>query len=151
MLKLIKTSSDNPHFVALTKLLDKELLGEYGNEVQSYYDQFNTVTNIKHVIVAYNDDIAVGCGAVKPYDDDTMEVKRMYVKDEFRGQQIAKTILENLQASAKEEGFSYCILETGTKQQLAIALYTKMGYDIIPNYGQYVGMETSICMQKKLV
>jgi GNAT superfamily N-acetyltransferase len=149
MLQLIKTTSENPDFVALTKLLDDELLEEYG-EAEVFYSQFNKTVNIRHVIIACLDDVAVGCGAIKPYDADTAEVKRIFVKDEFRGRKIAKTIVEHLEQWSKDEGYSYCILETGTRQLSAIALYKQLGYEIIPNYDQYSGMKTSICMKKYL-
>ena len=74
----------------------------------------------------------------------------MFVKDSERGQGIAYQILSGLELWAKESGFTNTILETGDKQDEAIALYQKLGYVITPNYGQYSGMETSICMRKEL-
>jgi len=53
-----------------------------------------------------------------------------------------------LESWASELNFKYCVLETGKRQPEAIALYKKNGYQIIPNYGQYHGIENSICFQK---
>jgi putative acetyltransferase len=149
MFNIIRTDADNADFIALTHLLDDELHGEYGAQM-AFYGQFNKIDKIKHVLVAYINDAPVGCGAIKRYEDDTAEVKRMFVKAGFRGQQIAMKILEQLELWAKESGYSYCILETGQRQQRAIALYLKNGYEAVPNYGQYIGVESSICLKKKL-
>jgi GNAT superfamily N-acetyltransferase len=79
-----------------------------------------------------------------------MEVKRMFTLPENRGKGLAGMILSELQLWAKEMNFKKCILETGIRQIEAIALYKKSDFIIIPNYGQYEGIETSICFEKKL-
>jgi GNAT superfamily N-acetyltransferase len=77
-----------------------------------------------------------------------MEVKRMYVPLEHRSQGIASLVLQELENWAKELGYKKCILETGKKQPEAIRLYEKCGYKSIPNYGQYAGVENSVCYEK---
>lgn len=149
MIKLLRTSSSNLDFIALVKRLDKELAIRDGAE-HSFYAQFNKIDAIKHVIVALENDKAKGCGAIKEYDNFTMEVKRMFVADDCRGKGIAGLILSELEKWAKELGYSACILETGLKQFEAIGLYSKAGYKMIPNYGQYQGVENSVCFQKNL-
>jgi GNAT superfamily N-acetyltransferase len=72
----------------------------------------------------------------------------MYVKPEFRGQRIAQDILSELEVWATAFGFTICILETGYQQPEAIRLYERCGYVRIPNYGQYIGIDNSLCMQK---
>ena len=79
-----------------------------------------------------------------------MEVKRMYVLPESRGTGVASEILSALEDWAAESGYEKCILETGKKQPEAIGLYKKSGYEMIPNYGQYAGIENSICFEKQL-
>ena len=91
MLTLIKTDSDNEDFKKLVELLDASLAETDGDE-HDFYHQFNGIVHIRYVLVAYLDGVAVGCGAIKKYDDNTMEVKRMYVKTENRGQGIASQI-----------------------------------------------------------
>ena len=147
MIKLIRTNSENSDFQMLVVSLDAELQIRDGNE-HSFYAQFNKIDSLSEVVVAYLDEIAVGCGAIKPYSDQTAEVKRMFVKLENRGKGVAGKILAELETWAKELNFAECILETGFKQPEAIALYKKSGYEIIPNYGQYVGVENSVCMRK---
>jgi putative acetyltransferase len=149
MIKLLRTSSDNPDFMILVKSLDADLAIRDGDE-HEFYSQFNTLINIKHVVVAYNDDEPAGCGAIKKYASNTMEVKRMYVRPEQRRKGIAAKILAELEKWAAELSCTGCILETGKKQPEAIELYKKNGYIPIPNYGQYAGVENSICFEKKL-
>jgi putative acetyltransferase len=140
------TSSDND-FQKLVVKLDKDLAIRDGDE-HTFYAQFNKTINIKNVVVAYSNDEAVGCGAFKEYDANTVEIKRMFVEPIFRGKGIAQQVLAELEFWAKENNYNTCILETGKKQPEAIALYTKAGYTIIPNYGQYVDVENSVCMKK---
>lgn len=149
MYSIIKTNSENKAFQQLVIELDKELAIRDGEE-HAFYDQFNKITTIKHVILVYEEDKAVGCGALKEYNADTMEIKRMYVPLDKRGQGIASLIVQALESWAKELGYSKCILETGVNQPEAIRLYKKNNYTIIPNYGQYAGMVNSVCFQKAL-
>lgn len=137
-------------FQSLVKLLDRELSIRDGAD-HAFYDQFNKLDAIKHVVVAYTGDIAVSCGAFKPFDDTTVEIKRMYTLLEYRGRGIAAELLRELESWAKESGFSAAVLETGVKQPEAIRLYEKSGYLRIPNYGQYVGVEQSYCFRKQLM
>ena len=74
----------------------------------------------------------------------------MYVSPDFRGKQVAQKILSELEAWAKELGAKKCVLETGKRQVEAVKFYKKCNYKIIPNYGQYIGMENSICFEKYL-
>lgn len=100
--------------------------------------------------MAYHDDKSVGCGAIKEHVPGTMEVKRMYVIPEGRGKGIATGILSELENWAIELEYSKCILETGKRQPEAIGLYRKNGYRPIPNYGQYVNVDNSVCFEKML-
>lgn len=149
-MKLIRTDSNNPDFVELVKQLDADLAIRDGDD-HAFYDQFNKLDAIKHTVVAYNEaNRAVGCGAIKQFETGTMEVKRMFVPLEERGKGIAGEILRELEIWAKELGNDKCILETGIKQPEAISLYKKSGYRFIDNYGQYAGVENSVCFAKLL-
>ncbi|MEP7323207.1 MAG: GNAT family N-acetyltransferase [Saprospiraceae bacterium] len=146
---LLRTNSDHPDFRILVKSLDEELADLYG-EKQMFYNQFNSLSAIQHVVVYYNGTNPVGCGAIKKFDDDSVEVKRMFVIQEYRNKGIAHSILQELERWAKELGYKDCILETGDKQPFAVHLYQKAGYTFIPNYGQYHDDTGSICMKKKI-
>ena len=149
MIKLIRANSDNPDFINLVKQLDAYLAEKDGSE-HSYYAQFNKIDKIKYAIVAYENDIPLACGAIKEYDSKTMEVKRMFTLPESRGKGIAAEILIELENWAKELSYKKCILETGKRQPEAIRLYEKKGYKQIPNYGQYINMDNSVCFEKYL-
>lgn len=147
MLNLVRTNSSNSDFVSLVKLLDADLAIRDGEE-HSFYAQYNKINMINHVIVAYQNDKAVSCGAIKEFSPKVMEIKRMFTIPENRGMGIASRLLAQLEEWAREMHFEKCILETGKAQPEAIALYTKNGYSIITNYGQYAGIENSICFEK---
>ncbi len=146
---LVKTDSSHSDFRALVQLLDAHLEEKDGDE-HPFFAQYNTLDAIKHVIVAYQNGKAVGCGSIKKYADNSMEVKRMYVRPEYRGQGIASRILAALEEWGKTLGYSETILETLKSQTSVVAMYQRNGYEIIPNYGQYQGVESSVCMRKHL-
>lgn len=147
---LKRTISDNEDFDKLRIQLDAYLAYLDGDD-HEFYAQFNKSSSLKNALVFYDDDIPVGIGAYKEYDADTVEMKRMYTLPEYRGKGIGKTILTELENWAKEEGYKTALLETGYKQLDAIGLYQKLGYEIIPNFGQYADVENSVCMRKDLI
>jgi len=149
MIYTIRTNSDNPDFIELVKLLDADLAIRDGDE-HSFYAQYNKVDRIKYVVLAYENEKPMGCGAIKEYSPIIMEVKRMYVPPDSRKKGIATIVLSELEKWAGELGYSKCLLETGKKQPEAIGLYKKHGYTIIPNYGQYAGVENSVCFEKEI-
>lgn len=149
MILIKRTDSKNPEFIQLVKLLDAELAIR-DMEEHSFYSQFNTIDKIKHVVIAYEDKNPVGCGAIKEYSPDTMEVKRMFVRPDQRNKGIASEVLKELEKWASEMSYKKCILETGKKQPEAISLYKKNGFTSIPNYGQYTGVENSVCFEKMI-
>ena len=149
MIRIIRTNSDNKDFVALVSLLDADLAQKDGSE-HSFYAQFNKIDKIKNAVVVYENDRPIGCGAIKEYSPDSMEVKRMYTMPENRGTGIATLALKELENWAVELGYQNCLLETGKRQPEAIALYKKNGYNLIDNYGQYAGIENSVCFKKEL-
>ncbi|PRP66791.1 GNAT family N-acetyltransferase [Nonlabens agnitus] len=147
---LQRTNADDVHFKSLIPLLDQYLSITDGDD-HDFYNQFNQLEQINHVVVAYKDQKAVGCGAIKKVDAQTVEIKRMFTLETVRGKGVATQILKELEKWAEELGFDICRLETGIHQPEAIALYKKNGYSVIPNYDQYVGMELSICFEKSLL
>lgn len=144
-----RTESSDPDFPLLVALLNFELRERYG-ELQVLYDQYNHISNLDTVVIAYTNDIPAGCGCFKKFDDTSVEIKRMFVKPAGRKQGIASAILSELEIWAKEDGYTFTVLETANQQHESIALYQKQGYQVIPNYGQYIGMDASICMRKEL-
>lgn len=148
-MRIIRTDSNNKDFIELVRHLDKELAERDGSD-HSFYSQFNKTDMIRHAVVLYKEEQPVACGAIRQFDPASMEVKRMYTLPGYRGKGLGSLILEALEAWAAELNYRKCVLETGKRQPEAIALYKKNGYDIIPNYGQYAGVENSVCFEKNL-
>ncbi len=148
MIQLLRTDSSHPDFVQLVGRLDADLAERDGQD-HPFYAQFNKINLIKYALVAYEDGRPAGCGAIKEYDPATMEVKRMYTLPTSRGRGVASRVLAELETWAQELNYRRCILETGKKQVEAVGLYHKSGYAVIPNYGQYAGVDNSICFEKR--
>ena len=149
MITLKRATSEDKDFTGLVKLLDMELADRYG-KLQSAYDEFNKINFTDKVVIAYYDNQPAGCGCFKKYDSMSVEIKRMFVKPEFRGKGISKLILVELENWAREKDYIYSILETGSNQPEAVGLYKKSGYIVTENYGPYVNMNESICFKKYL-
>lgn len=149
MFTLQRTNSAHPDFVSLVSELDADLALRDGSQ-HGFYARFNTIQNIAHVILAYENTLPLACGAIKTFDETSMEVKRMYTLPAYRGKNIAGKVLTALENWARELGNTRCVLETGKRQPEAIRLYLKNGYRVIPNYGQYAGIENSVCFEKVL-
>ncbi len=93
----------------------------------------------------------VGCGAIRPLEEDVAEVKRIFVQDDYRGRGYAKAIMRKLERFARKRGYTTLRLETGVRQPEAILLYEKLGYRRIPNYGKHAKSNMSVCFEKRLV
>lgn len=146
-MKLVRTTSDHPDFKKLVALFDEYLIDIDGEERDFF--AFHNNKFLAHALVCYENDKPVGCGGFKEFDATTAEIKRMFVHPDHRQKGIASLILSEIEAWAKENGYTQFILETSPKLENAIALYKKTGYVIIPNFGQYIGVENSICMKKE--
>ena len=149
MLTLIRTNSDHPDFINLVKDLDAYLKIVDGDD-HEFYNQFNNIDVSKHTVIAYVDNQPVGCGAFKAFNNSSVEIKRMYTSPIARNKGIASAILKDLEDWAKELNIKSTLLETGLKQTEAVKFYKKNNYKIIPNFGQYAGVENSVCFLKEL-
>lgn len=147
MPQIRRTHTGDPDFLQLVRMLDQDLAIRDGDD-HAFYAQFNKLDKTYDAVLICIDNKAVGCGAIRPYSDDTMEVKRMFVLPELRGRGIGAMLLNELECWTREKGFRHCILETGKNQPEAIRLYQKCGYRSIPNYGQYELVENSVCFEK---
>jgi putative acetyltransferase len=149
MIKIIRTDGVDPDFRALVKQLDADLALKDGQD-HAFYLPFNNLDKIQHVVMAYDESNPAGCGALKKYSADTVEIKRMFVLPDHRRMGIAATVLAELERWAEELSYKRCILETSIKLPEAIGLYRKKGYQQIPNYRQYSGVKNSVCFGKIL-
>lgn len=107
-----------------------------------------TADSVTVFLVAYDADVAVGCGGLRALDDAHGEIKRMYVIPERRGTGISIAILLALESQARARGWDRVVLETGDRQPDAMRLYEREGYTRIPNFGYYADSELSICYEK---
>lgn len=147
----IYTDGSNQDFAKLCCLLDDYLnQAAGGEENRKQYIQYNTLNDIKDVVLAYDGAIPIGCASFKYYEQGIAEVKRVFVKEEYRGKGISKQLMHLVEQRAAEKGFATLILETSASLLEAVGLYYKMGYNTIDNYGQYKDLTESVCMQKKL-
>ena len=146
---ILKTTSENKDFQTLVHQLDSYLAIINGDE-NPFFTEFNQINEIKNVVVVYLNNQPIGCGAIKSYNKDSMEIKRMFVSENQRGNGIASKIIIELEAWAQELGYQKIVLETAKEMKDAVHLYLKNGYQIIPNYGPYENVESSVCFEKIL-
>jgi len=149
MIKILSTDSSNIDFKDLVRDLN-EYLAKIDGEETAFYSQYNKIDSLKQVVVVFENEVAIACGALKEMDSESIEIKRMYTLEKARGKGFASIVLADLEKWAKLLGYKACVLETGKRQPDAIGLYEKCGYQIIPNYGQYQGIENSVCYKKML-
>ena len=143
---------DSPDARRLIAALDAHLAGRYLPE-QRFGPNLKPeqlAQGLGTFVVARVDGRAVGCGAVRLLDEGTVEVKRMYVDPELRGQGVAKEILARLEATGRELGARRSVLETGVYQDEAIGLYRRAGYSQVDCWGEYAASPTSVCFEKKI-
>lgn len=147
---LKRTNSADHDFRTLVAELDADLRLRNG-EIMDIYDQHNIIEQIDTVVIAHLNNEPAACGCFKYYNEQAVEIKRMFVRPHARGRGLSRKVLTELEQWAKELGYTRTVLETGSKQVEALSLYPKAGYQLIPKYGPYVDLPDSICFSKQLV
>lgn len=142
-----RTDSNNVDFIKLVEMLDKDIAIRTP-ESNTFFSQYNKIDMLKHVLIVYHANEPLGCGAIKEYNKQTMEIKRMFTLPESRGKGIGGKILTELENWTNELSFTKIIMQTGNKHHEAIGLYLKHGYKLINNYGQYADAADSLCFEK---
>ena len=151
MTEFMITDGTDKTFIKLCHMLDEslnEIVG--GEEKRAGFIPLNALDNIHDAIIAYMDGEPVGCASFKCFDKTTAEMKRVFIKKEFRGKGLSKPLIFRLEAMAKARGYQSMILETGDMLKAAMHVYEEIGYKRIPNYGPYKDMADSVCMKKIL-
>lgn len=149
--EFIRTDGKNRDFIENCRLLDMDLDKRVGKEIQrDKYTKYNQLDEIREAIVVYEDHRPVGGGAIRRYNDSDVELKRIFVRPEYQKQGIGTKLVSLLIEWAKESGYRRIILETGELLKESCAVYQKLGFQVIPNYGPYVNMPESLCMAKEL-
>ena len=150
-MNIVFTDGEDKRFNELCKELDSFLNNEVGSEKQEeQYNQFNSTSYIHDAVIIVDRDQPIACGAFKKYDDESAEIKRVFVKEGCRKLGLGTQIISLLQDKAEEKGYKRLVLETGKPLKAAQNMYLKFGFKIIPNYGQYKDMSESVCMEKIL-
>lgn len=146
-----RTDGKDQDFVENCRQLDMDLDRRVGKKIQrEKYNKYNQLDEIKEAIVVYEDDKPVGGGAIRPYSDEEIELKRIFVHPECQGRGIGTALVSALIEWAAELGYRRMILETGALLKESRALYKKLGFEVISNYGPYVNMPESLCMARDL-
>jgi GNAT superfamily N-acetyltransferase len=142
---------DDQAVVQLLYALDEEIRGRYDKPVEDFVLRLNpdeVASGHGAFVVAWVDDMAVGCGTVRLIDAETAELKRMYVVTDYRRQGLAGAILRFLEDRARALGANRVVLETVINPPAAVALYRAAGYEEIPKFGPYADSNISFCMGK---
>jgi GNAT superfamily N-acetyltransferase len=134
------TRLDDPVARAMVKEALADLGARYGgsgDETPVDASEFEPPTG--HFLVAWIDGVPAGCGGWRTLAEDDMvaEIKRMYTAPDWRGRGVASAVLRAIEASARDAGKKRAVMETGDRQPEAIALYRKLGYERVPNFGYY--------------
>ena len=111
---------------------------------------YNISESITDVLIAYVSGAAVGCAGLKAYSDSDVEIKRVWVDPEYRGNHISSEMMDALEKKASELGFRRAILQTRPQMEAAVHLYTKRGYVLTDNYPPYDKLDGAICFAKEL-
>lgn len=147
----VRTDGKNEDFIENCRLLDMDLDRRVGRQIKrEKYQKFNQLDEIREAIVVFDHGRAVGGGAIRRYDDENVELKRVFVQNEYQGQGIGSRLVSLLIEWAAQLGYRRMILETGELLAESCAVYKKLGFEVIPNYGPYADMPESLCMAKEI-
>ena len=147
----VRCDGTSEDFIENCRLLDEDLDRRVGKVIKrDKYTQFNLLDKIHEAIVVYQDGKPIGGGAIRAYDETTIELKRVFVRPEYQGNGVGTTLVSKLIEWAKELGYQRMILETGDLLAESVHVYSKLGFRKIPNYGAYIDMPESLCMGLEL-
>jgi len=151
-IEIVQTATDEVR--ALVGELEAVLAAEYPPEQRHGLDIAAIFQPHIRFFIARLRGVAVGCGGVALFAD-YAEVKRMYVRDNARGQGVADAILARIEADTRRAGLAVLRLETGVRQLAAMRLYARAGFRECPAFGDYASMApqsivTSVFLEKRI-
>lgn len=146
----LKTTKENEIFITLCSALNAEFARLLSGAVNPTATRADKTGDFTDVILAFAGSVPIACIALRPFDKDTAEIKRMYVIPEMRNSGIGTKLIEKITAVALGKGCKFLVLETNEKLPDAKRLYEKMGFAKIKSYGPYDDLEETLCMGKKL-
>lgn len=145
--RVVRRPAVDPAVAELIALSAAEAANRYGSADARRFP----VDPLAKWVLATVDGAGAGCGAIQPLDDQTVEVKRMYVRPAHRGKGLARRVLAALEDLAAGSHYPVIRLETGARQPESIRLYESAGYRPIPPYGPYVHSPLSLCYEKLVI
>ncbi|WP_084134597.1 GNAT family N-acetyltransferase [Paenibacillus harenae] len=149
-INVVQVTPQNEHLHRLIAKLDQYLLTLYPPEDIFGLDFADPKLGDVVFMVAYWEGLPVGCGAIRPLDQGSVELKRFFVDESYRNKGIAGALLTTLEARAAALGYRCVKLETGEALREAVGFYKKNGYRLIDRFGEYADSETSLCFGKAL-
>lgn len=149
-LELREEPYDGPAAQALIAAVQQEYVSRYGGPDESPVDPAEFAPPDGRFLVGYVGSEPVATGGIRRHDDDTVEIKRMYVSPQWRGHGLARHMLAALEDLARTIGARRVVLETGERQPEAMRLYETSGYQRIEGFGYYCGAELSVSYGKTL-
>ena len=141
-------NEDFKRFYLETEKYYSQIVGGEGN--RTGFVSYNASNLIPDVLIAYCDGKAVGCAGLKKYSEDDVEIKRVWVEPDYRGNHIASALMDEIEGKAKEMNYKRAVLQTRPIMKDAVGLYQRRGYSLIENYPPYDELEGAICMAKEL-
>ena len=145
----ILTTQDDERFIQLSDRLNLEYLENIG-DIANNYLEYNAIIEPHTVFLELDEDVPIACGSFREIDDDSVEIRRLFVVKEHRRKNIALKIMKKLEKEAVSKGYSSAYLVTGIENKASNSLYKKLGYSYIENFGQFKGDDLCVCMKKNL-
>ncbi len=149
MLKPVHTEEPFADFLRLDRELDEYYVRRFG-DVALQYRSYNTLDAVTDFFTVYDGAVPAGIGCIRPFAGDGAELKRVYVREEYRRRGIARQVLRAAEDAARARGKAYMVLETGAESAEALALYRSAGYEKIEPFGRFQGDPLCVCMRKQL-
>jgi ribosomal protein S18 acetylase RimI-like enzyme len=143
------SDKDFETFHRITEEYYSQIVG--GVQNRTSFVPYNIITDIKDVLIVYDNNFPIGCASFKKYSEDDAEIKRVWVQPDFRGKHVASDMMAQIEGRAKEKGFKRVILQTREIMVDAVGLYEKLGYERIKNYPPYDTMDNAVCFAKNLI
>ena len=148
-MRIIETQPNTQDAINLMEELSKRLEVITGDSGKNSFQSDDVSAPRSLFVIAYQEEgEAIGCGALRPINEEIAEVKRMFAKTKDNG--VGSEILQYLEKQAKELGYSALWLETRLINKNAVSFYEKKGYHRISNYGKYRDRPEAVCFEKKI-
>lgn len=148
-MEIRQVTADSLDFRTLAAALDAYYFSLVG-DIQLQYAEPNRPENMNALLVVYEAEMPIACGAWKAVDGKKAELKRIYVRPEYRRRGIATALIRALEEDAAATGRRKLILETAVDTASSHSLYFSLGYQLREYYGSPAGAENCLCFHKEI-